>query len=102
MKVKMAIVGTIVLLAVAGSLFAQSGTVITIGGSYWRGASEFETGMLDTKKETKASNLIGPYINIRFDKITLGGSWFFGTWDLSQESFKYKVKRSDLNLSLGY
>jgi hypothetical protein len=97
------IMGLAVLAVCIGIVSVQGKPAVTIGGSYWRGA--FETQSLVTDKtETKAGNLIGPFLNIRFDKWTLGSSMFFGSYDFSEKSegFTWKLKRSDLNLSLGY
>jgi len=98
MKRNAIVAGILVCLIVAGSVFAQ-GTIVTIGGSYWRGMVKGQTTISD---ESKAGNLFGPYINLRFDKVTLGGSWFFGKWDFGTANNTYELKRSDLNLSLGY
>jgi hypothetical protein len=92
-----------VLVFCTGIASVQARPSITIGGSYWRGA--FETQNIATDKtETKAGNLIGPFLNLRFDKWTIGSSMFFGTYDFSEpsEGFTWKLKRSDLNISLGY
>jgi hypothetical protein len=91
-------------LMVASAGYSQTNAVVTIGGSYWRGAFEYETmgDLGESKKETKAGNLIGPYINIRFDKLLLGSSMYFGTYDLSEEGYTDKVKRTDLNFSVGF
>jgi hypothetical protein len=91
----------LVLVLCSGLAVAQSNTSVTIGGNYWRGTIKAENITGDNTTD-KASNLIGPFINVRFDKITLGGSWFFGSWDFSQSDYTYKIKRNDLNFSLGY
>jgi predicted porin len=101
MKGKRILVASLLCLLVAGAVFAQSNTVVTIGGNYWRGVMKMDAGTGDSEN-SKAGNLFGPYISVRFDKLSLGGSWFFGNWDFSQENYTAKLKRSDLNLSLGY
>jgi predicted porin len=87
-------------LFIAGSLAAQSGTVVTIGGNYWR--ASMQAGGEDESADPKAGNLFGPYVNLRMDRLSIGGSWFFGNWDFSDNDYTLKLKRSDLNLSLGY
>ena len=104
MKTVKILMGILLVLLATAQVFGQK-TIVTIGGSYWRGALEYDVG---DSKETKASNMIGPYLNIRSGKLILGGSMFFGSWDWSDEyqdmgySGDYKEKRTDLNLSLGY
>jgi predicted porin len=87
-------------LLIAGSLAAQSGTVVTIGGNYWR--ASMQAGGDDDSVDPKAGNLFGPYINVRMNRLSIGGSWFFGNWDFSENNYTLKLKRSDLNLSVGY
>ncbi|NQT24288.1 hypothetical protein HQ585_02925 [candidate division KSB1 bacterium] len=108
MRVK-AIVLVLFVVMVAGSVLGQSSTVITIGGNYWRGSSDFYMG---DEEISKAANMIGPYLSMRFGNITLGGSVFWGTWDLSDDfademgdafdNVVVKDKRQDMNFSLGY
>ncbi len=104
MKTVKILMGILLVLLATAQVFGQK-TIITIGGSYWRGGMEYE---MEGNKETKASNMIGPYLNIRMGKMILGGSMFFGTWDWSKELEDWgaegedKVKRTDLNLSVGY
>lgn len=99
----------------AGFASGQTRTAITIGGSYWRGSIDYE-GYFE--KYSIASNMIGPYLNIRINKVSIGGSMFLGTFDFSSETIKEyadyygvfeedlditdKLKRNDINLSLGY
>jgi len=101
MKWNVSVAMLLVLVLCSGLVSAQSNTSITIGGNYWRGAIKAES-ITGDNTENKASNLFGPFVNVRFDKISLGGSWFFGNWDFSGDNYKYKIKRNDLNLSLGY
>jgi hypothetical protein len=104
MRIAKVLTVILLVLVVTAQVFGQK-TTFTIGGSYWRGGLESEIG---TSKESKASNMIGPYLNIRMGKMTIGGSMFFGAWDWSNEyrdmgfEGEYKEKRTDLNLSLGY
>jgi hypothetical protein len=105
MKVKSFFIVMLLSSIFAGAVFSQSNTVVTIGGSYWRGVMKFKTydeWTYQTTEVSKAGNLFGPYINLRFNKLSLGGSWFFGSWDFSSGNGSAKIKRSDLNLSLGY
>ncbi len=98
MKAKWMWTAALACLAVAGSVMAQSGTVVTIGGNYWNATMKpGEASDMDAK----AGHLFGPYISLRMDRLSFGGSWFFGNWDYSEDDFSYKIKRSDLNLSLG-
>lgn len=98
MKAKWMWTAALACMAVAGSLMAQSGTVVTIGGNYWNATMKpGEASDLDAK----AGHLFGPYISLRTGRLSFGGSWFFGNWDYSEDQYEYKIKRSDLNLSLG-
>lgn len=128
--IQLLLIGMLVMTGVTVQVQAQ--TVFTIGGSYWRGNSEFESPLYQTQFD-KSSHLVGPYLNMRNGKWTLGGSIFWAGWDLADEteqdmqngmneiaedarrqnpgydvefdgtiSAEHTVKRTDMNLSLGY
>jgi hypothetical protein len=98
MKRKVIAAALLLILAAAGTVTAQTNTAITIGGNYWRAQWNVE-GL-------EAGNMIGPYLNIRSGKLTLGGSLFTGTFkaedseDMLVEGLE--AKRNDINLSVGY
>ena len=113
MKGKVIAIVLCVLGLVAGSVFAQSSTVFSIGASYWRAALEYDQRALAEEfgdMSIDPGNLFGPYLNIRMGKLVLGGSMFVGSFNVDYGSLledygvtsDMKIKRTDLNFSVGY
>lgn len=98
------IIGVMLIVLFLGNV-VQAKTAVTIGGNYWRGNVKLDYG---DGEFDKASNMIGPYINLRSDKLTLGISAFFGKYDFNDEwrdegfEGKDEVSRTDINGSIGY
>ncbi|MBN2200686.1 hypothetical protein JW777_01900 [bacterium] len=93
------VVFTAVLLALAVSgIAAGQGSVFTFGANYWKAQWNIEG--------IEPGHMFGPYVNLRSGRMTLGGSFFTGTFkpDESEDIFgdDIDLKRNDLNLSVGY
>ncbi len=103
MKKRLTVYLGIMLTALMFAKAVHAKTAVTIGGNYWRGNVDME--YLDEKK---SSNMIGPYLNLRSDKLTLGVSAFFGKYDFNDEirdeglEGKDEISRTDINVSAGY
>jgi hypothetical protein len=98
------VIAFILLVVIAlGAGIIQAKTAFTIGGSYWLGTIEDD---FFGDNISKSSNMLGPYLKIRMNRLTIGGSMFLGTYDLADEfdiaDLVLKLKRSDLNFSVGY
>jgi hypothetical protein len=120
------IVSIIIIFMFTGFCFAQGKPAITIGASYWRAALDYqESG--DMNLDIDPGNMYGPYLNLRFGKITIGSSIFLGGFKFNYgdylmpvtvNGYSYDaygdmyvavisdyaptVKRTDINFSLGY
>lgn len=105
MKNKIGLSVAVIMILLAGWISAQTKPVITIGGSLWNAKLEFEGDAYGSMK-AESGNWIGPYLNIRFGKLLLGTSMYFGKIPIkiaSEESdISFDLNRSDLNFSLGY
>jgi hypothetical protein len=103
---RMLIVFTIISVLMVTGL-ANGQVRLSVGGHYWNAKPSFEDESLEFI-ETNAGNLFGPHANIRFGKLSLGTSMFFGTFsfgvsdELNIDLTDWKVKRQDLNYSIGY
>ena len=120
------IVSIIIILMFTGFCFAQGKPAITIGASYWRAALDYKESE-DMNVDVDPGNMYGPYLNLRFGKITIGSSIFLGGFKFNYGSNYYMpvtvngysydaygdmylaeikdyaptVKRTDINFSLG-
>ncbi|HDQ45877.1 MAG TPA: hypothetical protein ENN17_10340 [bacterium] len=113
MKARGIVIALCIFCLASGYAFAQSGTVFSVGVSYWRAALEFEfeeEDEFDVDWSIKPANLLGPYANVRLGNLVLGGSMFTGTFvvdfgdlfDIWDTKYDLKIKRTDLNFSAGY
>lgn len=98
MKVRSLIAAVLLCLAVAGPALGQGRSVLTLGANYWKADWNIEG--------IKPGHMFGPYVNLRSGKLTLGGSLFTGSYkpDEAENVFgdDMNLKRTDLNLSIGY
>ncbi len=110
MKGKAIAILLVVLGLMAGSTMAQ--TVFSVGANYWRAALEYDQAELGDIS-IDPGNLIGPYLNIRSGKLVIGGSMSLGNFKMNygdtfgdmfgmDVTVDAKVKRTDLNFSVGY
>ncbi len=88
------------------TVFAQTRKAsITIGGNYWNANLALPEDIYQGIT-ADPSNMVGPYLNMRFGNWLLGGSLFFGTFALHSgdagTGFDMDIKRNDQNFSFGY
>lgn len=102
MKLKSGWIALLMAVVVAGSLFSQTG--VTIGANYWNAKPDLGLG-LESGVKLNSMHMYGPYVNVRSGKFSFGGSLFIGTLKIeASDIYDYEVslKRSDINVSLGY
>ncbi len=102
---------TIFTLLIAQSVFAQTRTVVTLGGSWWNAAYTYEDEDGKELAEIGNGNSFGPYISINHGKVNFGASLLFGTFPVDAYDMGFgenffdtdiNMSRNDLNFTLGY
>jgi hypothetical protein len=104
MKMKSVVMALICFILLMGTAYSQIKPVITIGGNYWYAKPNIEGGLFD-EYSTSAGNMIGPYLSLRFGKVSLGTAMYFGTFNYELDpnlgTVEFDFKRSDINFNLG-
>jgi len=98
-------------LLIANIVFAQTRTVVTLGGSWWNAAYTYEDEDGEELAEIGNGNSFGPYISINRGKINFGASLLFGTFPVDAFDLGFiedivetdiNMSRNDLNFNMGY
>lgn len=98
-------------LLVVTNLFAQTKTVVTLGGSWWNAQYSWEDESGKKIADIGAGNSVGPYISISHGKLNFGASLFFGTFPVNKVALggaesdvttDWNMSRGDLNFTVGY
>jgi len=108
---KLFILLMVISLFIANVVFAQTRTVVTLGGSWWNAAYSFVDEDGKELAEIGNGNNFGPYISINHGKVNFGASLLFGTFpvdaynlglDIFDLDTDVNMSRNDLNFTLGY
>ena len=102
------IILVLVVILVTGSVFAQTQSRITVGGTYWNAAYSWTDKDGNDLADIGTGNMFGPYLRFTHGKFNFGTSLFFGSFPV--EGLKayegadvdFTMGRTDLNFTLGY
>ncbi len=112
MKKGLRLLSLYAILIITSQAFSQN--ALTIGGSYWKATPDINLAGSDAT--ISGGHFYGPYANLRFGKVLLGGSLFLGSYQMEEEAGNYyddygnllpydinfDTKRTDINGTLGF
>ena len=99
MKKKIIVLSVVICLMLLGTGLLQAQTAVTLGAHYWR--ANFEFSSEGDNEYSVTGNMFGPYLNLRYGRLSLGSSIFMGSFDASGDDYDDIMKRTDMNFSLG-
>jgi len=99
MKKKIIVIGFVICLMLLGTGLLHAQRAVTLGAHYWRANFEFSSEGVEDYSVT--GNMFGPYLNLRYGRLSLGSSIFMGSFDNSGDYYDSVMKRTDMNFSAG-
>ncbi len=107
---KICFVLLILVIFVSSSLFAQTRTIVTLGGSWWNAAYTMEDQDGEKLGDIGSGNNFGPYMSVNHGKVNFGLSVLvgkfpineYGGYSLEGTGVEADMGRTDVNFTLGY